>query len=131
MYESVDIMRSKKEEKGHPEDFVLYRANASILEKYVGKALKEQGKLSNELVVRTDGSEQTYTVAVYDIDDTGHVMFANKEEFNALMDIIVTDVGIERMHSIRQRIGQDNEMEIIGKNFCKEWQKNWPLKPLE
>ena len=99
---------------------ILYECNYNILKKYVQEAMYKHGSLSSEF-------SDVYSVAVFDVDDRGSVKFAKESEFSGLMSILIRAVGDERMCCVKQRIGQESLIDIIAKNFCKEWQKNWPL----
>lgn len=121
-YEATDMSLLRgKSDIADPTSSILYQCNYVTLKKYAEQAMQKHGSLSSEL-------SDTHSVAVFDADEkSGSVRFANEDELSALMSILIKAVGDERMYCVKQRIGQESMIDIIGKNFCKEWQKNWPL----
>ncbi len=120
-YEATDMSLLRgREDIADPRSSILYQCNYNALRKYAEEAMEKHGSLSSEF-------SDIYSVAVFDVDDSGSVKFAKESEFSGLMDILLKAVGEERMFCVKQPIGQESLIDIIGKNFCKEWQKNWPL----
>lgn len=120
-YVATDMnFQRSREDIADPRLSILYQCNYDTLKKYVEEALFRKGSLASEY-------SDVYSVAVFDVDDRGSVKFAKESEFSGLMDILLKAVGKDRMCCVKQPIGQESLIDIIGKNFCKEWQKNWPL----
>ena len=121
-YEATDmsLLRGRADMMNDPTESILYQCNYVTLKKYAEEAMNKHGSLSSEF-------SDVYSVAIFDVDDSGSVKFAKESELSALMSILIKAVGDERMCCVKQRIGQESLIDIIAKNFCKEWQKNWPL----
>ena len=120
-YEATDMSLLRgRADMNDPTESILYQCNYVTLKKYAEEAMYKHGSLSSEF-------SDVYSVAIFDVDDSGSVKFAKESELSALMSILIKAVGDERMGCVKQRIGQESLIDIIAKNFCKEWQKNWPL----
>lgn len=121
---------------------IIEECNENILLKYVYRALYAHNMLSGKLVRHSEFTlesvpepEKTFTVQIMGKDDLGQrenrVWFANHDDVQKLLSILVKEVGPERMHMIKEHLGSDepNDIHKAGAKWLEKWLKDedWPF----